>query len=48
MGQAWWYTPVIPATLEFEAGWLQIRGQPGQLSEILFENKKELSGRALA
>jgi hypothetical protein len=30
-----------PATQEAEAGGLQIQGQPGQLSKILSQKKKE-------
>uniref|UniRef100_A0A8D2DAC1 Uncharacterized protein n=1 Tax=Sciurus vulgaris TaxID=55149 RepID=A0A8D2DAC1_SCIVU len=33
--QARWYTPVIPETLEAEAGGLQVQTQPQQLREAL-------------
>ena len=39
ISQASWHTPVIPATLETEAGGSLVQGRHGQLSEIPSQNR---------
>jgi hypothetical protein len=35
----WWYTPVIPATREAEAGELPVQVHPGKVTKILSQKQ---------
>jgi hypothetical protein len=37
MGQAWWYTPVIPATWEVDMGGLRLKANPDKTARTLSE-----------
>jgi hypothetical protein len=43
--RAWWYTPVIPATLETEARGMQVQREPEQSqSELVSKKHKQRMG----
>jgi hypothetical protein len=42
-GQAWWYTPIIPATQKDEAEGSRTFAQPGQHSETPYQEKKKVA-----